>query len=130
METITTLIILFLSFMPMVAHLYLDYHVKPILHWRSATVVTALATVIGLLNRHFTGVDFKLFAILALCTHFALFDVIWNEVNHKKLEYLGTVNNPNRALTDRIWSKLPEWLQAVIRIVVLSGGWIMFLKFK
>jgi hypothetical protein len=125
------LIIIMASQLPMVAHLLVDHYrmktKKPIIHKRGATMVVLLSVILGLVmnEKHFL-----MFTFLCLTVHVSLFDILWNKVEGHKWNYLGTVGNPNRAWTDIIWSRLPDWSQVILRIVFLASGWVVYLKYS
>ena len=108
---------------PIIAHCALDYKNYNVLHWFSAALVTGISIALGFIDSHITGHYFWQFAIYALSVHFAFFDLVFNLINGHTWNYHGTITNPNRALTDRVWDYLPWYGEILVRLWVLSVGY-------
>ncbi len=110
-------------------HLLFDYHRKStnkIVHWLSALLAVASSLVMGYINQLLTGVPFWQFGIYSLCIHLSLFDPLWNWVNNKAWNYHGTISNPQRAWTDRIWTQVPGAGEILFRIIFLILGYEVY----
>jgi len=113
----------------LIVHMLFDLHKqkvhKPIIHWLSAMIVVLVATGSGWINQLIMHVSWWQFMIYSLSIHAALFDVIWNLDHHENIFYAGDINNPNRAWTDRIWSRVSPGGQILFRawILIFGGAW-------
>lgn len=108
-------------------HLVYDLHKedvkKPIVHWLSALLAVVVSILFGYINQKLTHVCWWQFAIYSLAIHFALFDYAWNFFNHKPLFYHGTPSNPDRAWSDKMWTRIPPGGELLFRIIGLLAGY-------
>lgn len=111
-------------------HLVFDYHKlhsgHPIRHWMSATIVVAISVVLGFIDQIRLDHTWWQFAIFSLSIHLALFDFLWNIINKKDLFYFGDPNNPERAWTDKVWSRVPPLGQIFFRSCFLYVGYAVY----
>lgn len=115
---------IFLLIIPMLVHLLHDTAVKKINHVFSASLTAVTALILGVIACHWQkGVYWWQFWIFAMCIHFCFFDPIWNLVHKESWDYHGDPENPNRALTDRMWSRIPPVGEILFRLIILGVGW-------
>ena len=115
----------------LIYHLVSDFHKRqtghPIRHWLSALLAVTTSCIIGLLIQFTTEYQWWQFAVYSLSVHAALFDPIWNLVNKEKWYYAGTWGNPNRAWTDKFWSRVPPGGQILFRgIILILGNFVYY----
>jgi hypothetical protein len=107
-----------LLFSPTIIHLIVDYKGK-VIHWLNAIYVSSFSLCVGF----FLAGYFWQGAFYALTIHFCFFDWMYNFIHGHVWNYHGSINNPSRSLTDKIWSKyFPPTAEIFIRIWVLLVG--------
>lgn len=112
-----------LLLLPMIVRLAVDY--KGIVrHWLNALYVLLLSVLVGL----FLPGYFWQGAFYALTLHFVLFDPIYNLIKGHAWDYHGSVDNPDRAWTDKMWSKyVSPMAEILVRVwVLLVGTWVYY----
>jgi len=135
-----TYLLIFLLSLATLLHLWMDFHKistgHPIRHWISAGVAILVSSVLGAVNHLFSEQHWWQFAIFSLGVHFALFDYLWNTMNHKPWLYNGDPYNPERSWFDKLWSQVPPIANPFLRLWVfgvasgfyyhwdwIKGGW-------
>ncbi len=115
-------LLIFLLSLATLIHLWMDFHKihsgHPIRHWISAGVVILGSSTLGLINQFFGGHPWWQFTIFSMGIHFAIFDYLWNALNHKSWLYNGDINNPERSWSDKLWDHIPPIANPFLRLWV------------
>jgi len=128
----TTLLVILILLIPTFTHLIFDYHKMysggKIRHWLSASIAVLTSVVVGITVQKVDNVFWWQGTIFALAIHFAFFDPLWNWANHHKWHYNGDRTNPERAFTDRMWDRVPIYVQPFVRLWVLYVGYAFYFE--
>lgn len=103
--------------LPLISHLLIDATGK-VNHKLNGFIMILVAFVISFFTQGYWWQGF----IYALCIHLAFFDFLYNAVHNHPAFYHGTTNNPNRALTDKVWAMVPPHMEVGIKLIILMCG--------
>src|SRR5687768_4397619 len=107
--------------LPLITHLIVDWQ-GVVRHKLNAAYVLALSLAAGILLPGY----FWQGTLYALAIHFCFFDPLYNKTHGHKFFYHGTSNNPDRALTDKMWDYFPPYAEVFFRLWVLGAGFAVY----
>ena len=110
--------------LPLISHLLIDATGK-VNHKLNGVLMVLVAFAISFFTQGYWWQGF----MYALAIHIAFFDHLYNAVHGHPSFYHGLKSNPNRALTDKLWSMTPPHMEVGIKLILLMGGICIYYYF-